>query len=312
MIRGTFPDKFTERLKRIIPPALYDGVLEKLCSAGPLTARVNTLRIPLEEAGQMLRDRGIVFDGHPDVPEAVCFGADPSGEIAALEFFERGEFYRQSLSSMLAVAALDPAPEERVLDLCAAPGSKTSQIAARMRNTGTLTAVEAVRGRFYKLKSVLRLLGVENASCLCMDGRRFRAGAELFDRVLVDAPCSSEGMFRLDRLETFAYWSARKIREMVKKQRGLLLNGSRQVAPGGILVYSTCTFAPEENEGVVDWFLRKNTEFIPEPVGFSGVPVYPALSSWEEKAYDPRVEQCVRVLPGLRTDGFFIGKFRRQ
>jgi 16S rRNA (cytosine1407-C5)-methyltransferase len=223
------------------------------------------------------------------------------------------EFYLQSLSSMLAVQALDPQPGERILDLCAAPGSKTSQTAARMNNTGSVTAVEAVRGRFYQLRSVLRLLGVENVQCLCMDGRRFAARGELFDRVLVDAPCSSEGRFRHDNAKTFAYWSLRKIKEMAKKQRGLLLNAGRQVRPGGVLVYSTCTFAPEENEAVVNWFLKKSEGiFTVEPVSFTNIGVYPALTSWEGKTFDSQVQHCMRILPGEKTEGFFIAKFSKQ
>jgi 16S rRNA (cytosine1407-C5)-methyltransferase len=312
MIPKTLPDKFLERLRVILPSTFYAEALERMSALPLFSVRVNTLKIPMHLACRFLADAGIAYEHAADLPEAVCFSLEQIDIVRALDQFVRGEFYQQSVASMLAVAVLDPQPGERILDLCAAPGSKTSQIAARMNNAGSLTAVEAIRSRFYKLKAVLRLLGVENTDCLCMDGRRFEARGELFDRVLIDAPCSSEGRFRLDKPKTFAYWSLRKIKEMVKKQRGLLLNAGRQVKPGGVMVYSTCTFAPEENEAVVDWFLRKSDgAFTVEPVCFSDVPVYPAVLSWEGKTFDPQIERCVRILPGRKTEGFFIGKFRK-
>jgi len=313
MTHQQVPDIFLERLKAIIPPAFYDSAVMRLNCACLFYVRVNTLKISVDGARQVLDGAGIVYEMVPDASEAFCFPPQEAARVRGLKQFTRGEFYLQSLSSMLTVQALDPQPGERVLDLCAAPGSKTSQAAARMNNAGEVSAVEAVRGRFYQLKSVLRLLGVENTQCLCMDGRRFQARGGLFDRVLVDAPCSSEGRFRCDNAKTFAYCSLRKIREMAKKQRGLLLNAGRQVRPGGVLVYSTCTFAPEENEAVVDWFLKKSEGvFLAEPVSFTNIGVYPALTAWEGKTFDSQVQHCARILPGEKTEGFFIAKFRKQ
>jgi len=144
----------------------------------------------------------------------------------------RGREYIQGLSSQLVSLILDPQPEERILDLCAAPGSKTSHMAALMNNTGEIVAVECVRSRMYKLKSVLTLLGVTNTKCILRDGRLFKS-EELFDRILVDAPCSSEGRFCLKDPKTLKYWSLRKIREMRRKQRGLLHQATRLIRPGG-------------------------------------------------------------------------------
>lgn len=312
MTHQTFPEKFLERLRKVFSPLLYEDVLQAMSAPASFCFRVNALKLSVDEACWLFKEAGIRYERAADIPEALCVSLEQGEAVRGLKQVMDGGFYQQSISSMLAVAVLDPQPGECILDLCAAPGSKTSQIAARMNNTGSLTAVEAIRSRFYKLKAVLRLLGVENTDCLCMDGRRFEARGELFDRVLIDAPCSSEGRFRLDNPKTFAYWSLRKIKEMVKKQRGLLLNAGRQVKPGGVMVYSTCTFAPEENEAVVDWFLRKSDGvFTVEPVCFSDVPVYPAVMSWEGKTFDPQIERCVRILPGRKTEGFFIGRFRK-
>jgi 16S rRNA (cytosine1407-C5)-methyltransferase len=299
-----FPNEFLERLQMIVPRDRYEEVLRHFQILAPIVLRVNTLKVDLK--------KNTDFQKIDAVPEAVLCNEQQFQQLKDSGVFEKGLYYRQSLSSMLAVQALDPHPEENILDLCAAPGSKTSQIAARMNNTGSIVAVEAVRDRFYKLKAVLKLLGVDNADCLCLDGRRFNARDGLFDRVLVDAPCSSEGRFKLNEPKSFAYWSPRKIKEMVKKQRGLLMNAGRQLKRGGILVYSTCTFAPEENEGVVDWFLRKNDgQFLIESVSFDGIGTYPAVTAWGKRGFNEQVKYCVRILPGVLAEGFFIAKFKK-
>ena len=178
-----------------------------------------------------------------------------------------------------------------------------------MRNEGEIVAVEAIRGRYYKLKSVVAQMDATNVALKLTDARRFRSPT-LFDRILVDAPCSSEGRFRMSDPDTCAYWSPRKIKEMVRKQRGLLLHASRLLKPGGTLVYATCTFAPEENEGVVDWLLRKTEGRLSlEPVDFVGIPSYPSLEGWLERKFDHRVKNCFRIFPGAEMEGFFIARF---
>jgi 16S rRNA (cytosine1407-C5)-methyltransferase len=205
---------------------------------------------------------------------------------------------------------LNPHSEDLVLDVCAAPGSKTTQMALMMKNRGEITALDSVKNRFYKLKAVCTLMGALNVKCLLTDARRFRAGDTLFDKIMVDAPCSSEGRFTTLDKDSFGYWSPRKIKEMAHKQKGIILSAARCLKPGGFLVYSTCTFAPEENETVVDWFLRKTKgEFTLEPFDLPGVPRYPALKSYENRTYTQDLSFCWRVLPDGIFSGFFIARF---
>ena len=246
--------------------------------------RVNTLKISFEEAQIKVKDLGIAFEILNGFPIVLSVLVDQGKELMNSYMVEQGLLYPQGLESMKAVIELDPQPGEYVLDLCAAPGSKTSQIAALMNNEGVLMANEPVRARFYRLKSVLERTGAK-AVLSMTDGRRFRVKEKLFDRVLVDAPCSSEGMFKYDQPKSYAYWNVRKIKEMAHKQKGLLLNASRLVRPGGILVYSTCTFAPEENEEVIEWFLRKAEGLV--------------------------LQSQQRILPDGRMEGFFIAKWQK-
>lgn len=304
------PSLFFERLAKIIPSEHLASVRETFSGQRPLAVRINTLKISIREATDKLSAQGIATQMMPPLAEALLVGTNSSGALWTT-WFDQGLLYRQSLSSQLPVAVLAPSPTDRVLDMCAAPGSKTSQLAAVMQNTGQIVALEAIRSRYYKLKAVLDVLGAKQVSCQVVDGRRFRA-REGFDKIIVDVPCSSEGRFLSQEPKTFAFWSPRKIKEMVRKQRGLLLNATRLLKPGGTLVYSTCTFAPEENEGVLDWVLRKSV--IPvEMVALSldTVPSYPALSAWEGKVYDPRVQKALRVLPDKRWEGFFLARMVR-
>jgi len=307
-----FKTEFLQRLKHIIKSSLFDQVKKTFSGQMPLSVRINTLRTDTADLKLRLDHLKIEYRTLVGFPNALIIKDLTPRDLDFTGLLSEGRLYIQSLSSMLPVLLLDPQPGDRVLDLCAAPGSKASQIAALMKNQGELVCIEAIRGRYYKLKSVLSRLGVSNARVVIMDGRRFR-DRDLFERILVDAPCSSEGRFKTYDKKTQAFWSLRKIKEMARKQKGLLLNAARLLKKGGILVYSTCTFAPEENEAVVDWLLRK-TEGQLEilPAAYPGIRTYPALTAWEGRNFDPRVSRCLRVLPTDEMEGFFIAQFTKK
>ncbi len=310
MSKEHFP-VFLERLKTIVGRERYDQVVESFARPDSLSVRVNTLKTTRSGIITRLKERDISFREVPWSAEALILEGITREELGRMDFVNDGLLYRQSLSSMLPALVLGPAPGERVLDLCAAPGSKTTQMAALMRNEGEIVAVEAIRGRFYKLKSVLAQSGAANVAVKLTDARRFRSPA-LFDRILVDAPCSSEGRFKIHEPKTFAYWSLRKIREMARKQKGLLLSASRLLKPAGVLVYSTCTFAPEENEAVVDWLMRKTKGALEAvAVNLEGISSYPALREWQGRVFDRQVCHSFRVFLDDGMEGFFMVKFRK-
>lgn len=312
-MNNPFPHPFLQRLKTIIPSQRYDQALKSFSESSLLSVRVNTLKTTKEKLADILRRRNIVFEDVPWAAEALILKGIAREELGEMDIVADGLVYRQGLSSMLAVVLLDPKPGEHILDMCAAPGSKTTHMAARMDNRGEITAIEAVRGRYYKLRSVVKLSGAEKVSLRLMDARKFRSGARLFDKILVDAPCSSEGRFKAGEPKTFAYWIPRKIKEMARKQKGLLLTAGRLLRPGGILVYSTCTFAPEENEGAVQWLLNKTGGALKmEHVDIQGVASYPAVTAWEGEIFEEQIKNCFRVLPGNGMEGFFLAKFKKH
>ena len=305
MIQNQLPPDFEVRIKEILPQ-------RPACAFEPRpyqTFRINTLKISVEEAHALLLSRKVDFQKVAFCPYAIIVKKVTAQEILKSDLVDNGLLYAQGLESILPVLVLDPRPNQRVLDLCAAPGSKTSQIAMHMNNLGYLKANEPILQRLYRLKAVLQLTGAK-AQISSTDGRRLQEHNGLFDRILVDAPCSCEGRFIVNEAKSFAYWSVRKIKEMSHKQKGLLLNASRLLAPDGVLVYATCTFAPEENEEVVDWFLRKTDgRFELAPICIDGIKTYPCLKEWHGRSYDLRIKDAARILPDERMEGFFIAKF---
>jgi len=310
----TIPEEFWARLKDIVPTEYQQAVREGLRRQTTLTVRVNTLKTSVDRVRRFFRLCRVAWQETPWCPEVLVLPnrGDQARGLKVVERLEaRGHVYRQGLSSLLPVVILDPRPGERVLDLCAAPGGKTAQMAARMRNEGRILAVEAARGRYYKLRRVLDLTGVRNATCVCRDGRSLSSGIEAYDKILVDAPCSAEGRFKTFLPETFAYWRPRKIKEMARKQKGLALKAARFLRPGGVMVYATCTFAPEENEGVVDWLLRKMDGALRVEAVDIDVPTYPAVLRWGRKVFHPALRHGMRILPSVDMDAFFVVKLVR-
>ena len=313
------PSEFVERLARIVPSERLDAVVASFEQPSSVGFRINTLKVEGERVLAQLAEAGVEAAPVEGVPHA--YAAPPESRAALLASlpYAEGLVYVQNVSSQLPPLALAPRPGERVLDLCAAPGSKTRQLALLMQDEGELVALEKVRPRFYKLRANLSNQGATCVLPVFGSGTAYwRREPEAFDRVLLDAPCSTEGRFRAHEPETTRYWSPRKIREMQSKQRRLFFGAVQALRPGGTLVYSTCTFAPEENEGVLDRALKTFGDALevvdaglPEtgPVAEAAVP---ALAEWEGRAFDPQVTRARRVLPGPLLEGFFIARLRKH
>ena len=309
----SLPHRFVERLQKILPDEKFQSFLPHFSREKHLSLRINTLKVTREDAMEYLKAQGISYSEVGWCKEALVLKEISKRTFREDPWVGEGKLYIQNLSSMLPVLVLDPKPGEQVLDMCAAPGSKTTQIAAQMKNEGRIVALDAIRGRYFKLKSNCERLGTRIADIKCLDARRFKMKESFFDKVLVDAPCSSEGGFNVNSPKSYAYWSERKIKEMSRKQKGLLLNATRLLKPGGTLVYSTCTFAPEENEACVDWLLRKLEGRISvQAIDLKYIPMYPTLTKWKKKVYNPEVRNCLRIVPDERWIGFFIAKFVLQ
>ena len=283
-------NEYFARMKTVLGED-YDRFLETVDKPAYKAIRVNTLKILPEELIPLL----------PFAGEQVPFA--PTGYYVDVEklgkhpLHHAGAFYVQEPSAMSAVTALDPQPGDKVLDLCAAPGGKSTQIAASLSGTGLLWANEIVRPRAHILLSNIERMGVKNAVVSNMTPEALCTKLEgYFDKVLVDAPCSGEGMFRKDKDAIFE-WSVEHSLSCAERQKAILDCAARAVKPEGEMVYSTCTFSPDENEGVVTHFLKEHPEFELIDTGCRfGIKT---------------LDHAIRVYPFHGGEGHFVAKFRK-
>lgn len=264
----------------------------------------NTLRLDPERLRTFLERDGFGPEPLPWHPAAFRVTGNPEG-LGNHWTYLAGLFHIQEASSMVPPMLLDLRPGDRLLDLCAAPGGKAAQAAVALENRGTVVANDLVGARLRPLRMTMDRLGLANVTVSCHDGVNFPKSAGSFDFVLADVPCSCEGTSRknpgvLDRP------GSEKIRPF-RKQELLLRQAVRRCRPGGRIVYSTCTYAPEENEGVVaavlaDWPDRVRLV----PAALSGFRTAPGLTAWGDRVFPESMRRCLRIWPHLNdTGGFF-------
>ncbi|RLF72702.1 MAG: hypothetical protein DRN55_05790 [Thermoplasmata archaeon] len=298
-----YPPAFIERYSELLGDELED-FLEALKRPLRRSLRLNTLRGELEELKERLSYLGL----EPVPSFKYAFYTSHPAPGSTLEHY-LGLYYIQEVSAMLAVPAMDPKPGERILDIAAAPGGKSTQICQHMENRGVLVANEPNPARRVILTGNLERMGCAMATVTGMDGRYLRP-PPLYDRVLVDPPCSSEGTIRKN-WSALVDWSEGLHRRFVHIQRGLVKAAANLLKPGGVLLYSTCTFAPEENEGVVSWALERLPLTV-ERVSIEGFEVREGVAEFRGERYSEEVKHCVRIYPHLtNTGGFFIARMRR-
>jgi 16S rRNA (cytosine1407-C5)-methyltransferase len=214
---------------------------------------------------------------------------------------------------MIPAIVLDPKPGEHILDLTAAPGSKTTQIASLMHNKGSIVANDISNNRIYKLKANLQKYGVTNTQIKHKAAERlWQDHYEEFDKVLLDAPCSMESIFIEQELETYEDWSVKKIKHLAHKQQWMLRSAISACKAGGVIIYSTCTISPQENEQVIDWILQKDGNKIQlEEISIPHLDLMNGITSFEGKSYNPEVAKTKRVIPSEHMEAFFTAKLRK-
>lgn len=294
-----------DRYRSIIPD--WAAFMEAAERPEPQVFRVRTGRISPEALRHRLEAQGYRLTPLEGMPAFFRVDDGPRPVSFSLEHW-LGWMYVQQASTGVAAPALAPLPGERVLDLCAAPGGKTTHAADLMEDRGSLVAVEVNDNRIRGLLGNSYRLGHTNILVVEADGRELPEEAS-FDRVLVDAPCSGEGTLRR-RSGRPPNQSRRFLGYVVKMQEALLRKAIRVTRPGGTILYVTCTFAPEENEGVVSRVLADQPVEL-EPLALP-VPHAPGLTHFEGKHFDPRLEGAARIYPHLMdSGGLFLAKLRK-
>jgi len=309
----TLPKPFVERLSLMISKENLKPILQAFNTTRPTTFRINTLKTTKKDVEQILSVQEFEFKEVDWYPYAYILQNRTLRDLTETSLYKEGNIYVQSLSSMIPVLILDPKPNEHILDLCAAPGSKTTQIAMMMENSGTLVASDNSQIRVYKLKANLAMQHVTNTTVITGSGQiLWQKYPEYFDKTLVDVPCSMEGRFDCRDPKTYEHWSTKKVKELAERQKWLLRSAISATKPGGTIVYSTCTLSPEENEGVTDWILHKEKgKVMLEHVTLLPYVFDPSISSWNGKTYETDETKTKRIYPTPYMEGFFIAKFKK-
>ena len=303
-----FKPKFMERYSK-----LTDWDEFKTCSLSFLnrSIRVNTLKISINELKKRL-EKNWTLEQIPWCNEGfwIEHGKKERRDIGNLTEHPLGYFYIQEAASMIPPLVLDPKPHEIVLDMAASPGSKTTQIAQYMENKGILIANDYTIDRMKPLSINLQRCGVSNAIITLMEGQWFKKSGIEFDKVLVDAPCSGTGTIRKS-LKTIGIWNPDMIRRLSITQKQLIETGFNLLKEDGVLVYSTCSLEPEENEEVIDFLIDKYENAKLEEIKLNLKKSMPILE-FENKKYSDEIKKCLRIWPQDNdTEGFFVGKIRK-
>lgn len=317
-LKEKFPPKeeFVARMETLIGKEDAKEFFEISYTPTPNSIRCNTIKISPQELKDRLEGYGwrlrLPFKEFPEV--MIIENKLSPGELGKTKEHLLGYYYVQEISSMLPVFALRPKEGEVILDLCASPGSKTTQAAAMMNNGGTIIANEVSMGRISILNSNLERCGVMNTIVTRKDGVALcnvmaKKSKMRFDKILVDAPCSGEGTLRKSP-KTFQIWNKNMIKKIAATQKRLSEAAVKLLKVGGTLVYSTCTLAPEENEMIVDYLLKKYDLEIQEiklPLKFRK-----GVCEWEGVEMNKSLEKCLRLYPqDNNTDGFFVAKIKK-
>jgi 16S rRNA (cytosine1407-C5)-methyltransferase len=312
-LAAPLPERFVARLRAILPAARCAPCLRTF-GAEPATAlRVNTLVAPAAAVADELTATGLDLRPLPWRADAYLVPAAQRRSLTETAACAEGRVYLQNPSSMVPPQVLDPQPDEEVLDLAAAPGGKTLQLACQMGGRGRIAAVERSRSRYFRLRALLALHRAGCVRAYLKDGAQvWRSCPERFDRVLLDAPCSGEARFTTHDPATYAHWHERRLGPLQRLQSRLLDSAVHSLRPGGVLVYSTCSFAPEENEEVVDQALeRADGALAVEAVELPFADVQAGLTEWRNRRLRPELAAAARILPDGVMMGFFVCRLRK-
>ena len=304
------PDAFVMRMRQLLGSEC-DAFFASYEKERALGLRVNTMKVSAEV---FARENQETFSLRPVSWCREGFYYEQESRPGRHPYHEAGVYYIQEPSAMAVVSLLDPKPGERVLDLCAAPGGKTTHIASRLNGKGLLVSNEIHPARAKILSQNVERMGIGNAIVTNEDsGSLAEFFPEFFDCMVVDAPCSGEGMFRKDE-QARNEWSEANVRLCAERQQEILDNAAKMLKPGGRMVYSTCTFAPEEDEDGIAAFLERHPEFSVVCLEKDEVPE--GLSSghpeWS-RGHNPELQNTFRIWPHKSEgEGHYLALLRKN
>ncbi|MDD3474547.1 MAG: RsmB/NOP family class I SAM-dependent RNA methyltransferase [Candidatus Dojkabacteria bacterium] len=284
------------------------------------TIRLNNLKGDTKKTYRVLtQSKGWELQKIEELNNVFFVNNKDKSDIADTEEYKEGKFYIQNLSSILSIYALDPKEEENILDMAASPGSKTTLIASLTNKKANITANDVDEYRVRKLINVLHQFGSTNVEVINKDGADLgNIYPDHFDKVILDAPCSGEGMIYLAGRKPLRFWSIKKVNAMSKVQKKLIESAFKSLKRGGTLIYSTCTLEPEENEEVITHLLNKNSNARIEEIDFVNnlEPLIKekfrsGITKWSGNIYNQNTDKSIRIIPSPEMMGFYIAKITK-
>ncbi|MBZ4664548.1 MAG: NOL1/NOP2/sun family methylase [Caloramator sp.] len=307
-VKRRLPEEFIDYIYEEFSVGTADKMLYSFMGDRYTTLRVNTLKYDINSLMEYFKRINIKFDRVQWYKDALIIKNADEKSLEKLDIYKDGYIYIQSLPSMIPPLVLEPQRGEKILDMTAAPGSKTTQMAAMMNNEGYILANELDKIRCERLKYNVELQGASIVEVV--NGRGEQLGdkyPEEFDRVLLDAPCSGEGRFNIKDVKTYRFWSPREVNRLSNLQRKLFFSAYKALKKGGIMAYSTCTLNRKENEEVLDWALNNlDIEILNIDLKINGV-----VEAFTDR-YDKSISKAIRVLPSKELEGFFVCKIKKK
>ena len=303
-----FPTELNRRWKNLFGKD-YKKVLDYCFKPLPKTLRVNTLKTNIQKFKKIALKYQWKLDNLGFSSTAFRLPSNLRPKFGEIPEHQQGLFYVQELASMIPVFVLNPKPGEKVLDIAAAPGSKTTQAAQLMENKGQILANDISSERLDVLKNAIKRLGIKIIKTNLGDGIKLgEIHKNKFDKVLVDVPCTNEGILRY-KAHKFFEWNLLLMYHLTRDQRELIKSGFEALKVGGTLVYSTCSYAPEENEQVVDHLLKTYPNADITEIMIKGIKTRKGLTKWEHLDFDKRLSKTARVFPQDNDSiGFYVAK----
>lgn len=294
----------------------YDSVMNSFSNIRKWSFRLNRIKGDRASVFDEFTEKNIDIQSFAPLDDVFLFDRDDEYTLKWTRAFYDGKIYLQSIASMLPVLVLDPQSGDHILDVCAAPGSKTTQMAMVMRNEWSIVALEQNQIRYDKLMYNCRLQGATIIEGVKTDAQKFLINTHaLYDKILLDAPCSAEGRIHFQNEKSYGFWSLENVRKKSEIQYQLLSLAFAQLKTWGTLVYSTCTLAPEENEWVVTRLLTecRDAKLQSIDMGLSNISWWrEAITGFEGNEFHPDIQKTIRILPSDETEWFYIAKIKKQ
>lgn len=303
-LRGLFPEYYLDMLYEIYTPKEVDLILKSYLVGRRTTFRINGLKKGSDKTLEELKRKNIKVDKSTCFKDVYILKEKQERLLQRLESYRKGYIYIQNLSSIMPAEILDVSEKDKVLDMCAAPGGKTLKLSEKMNNKGEIIANEVNKIRYERLNFNIEKHGANNVTTLNLDGRKLmNIYKEYFDKILLDVPCSGEGTINIKNTKKLKLL---KNGPFIKVQRELIQSAFATLKRGGVMMYSTCTISPQENEEVVNYLLKKNKDADILPININ-IPNYKkGAIFYKDKVYDERISRSIRIIPNEFMEGFYL------